>query len=53
VAVFKTSDNTETSNLTLKNVTLSHEGDYNCSVAYSDMPDEVSTSESATLEAIS
>ena len=54
VAVFpNTSDNTVTNVLMLENVTLIHEGDYNCSVAYSDMPDDISTSESATLEAIS
>ena len=44
---------TVTSNLTLVNVTVDFEGNYSCSVAYSDMPELMSTSEIATLGAIS
>ena len=46
-------NNTFTSVLTLVNVTEDYEGNYNCSVAYSDMPDMVATSEQASLGAIS
>ena len=46
-------NNTVTSVLTLVNVTVDFEGNYSCSVAYSDMPDLMSTSEIATLGAIS
>ena len=42
-----------TSVLTLVNVTVDFEGNYSCSVAYSDMPELMSTSEIATLGAIS
>ena len=41
------------STLNLLNVTEEHEGNYSCSVAYSDMPEIVATSEIATLGAIS
>ena len=46
-------NDTVTSVLTLVNVTEDYEGNYNCSVAYSDMPDMVATSEQASLSAIS
>ena len=46
-------NDTVTSVLTLVNVTVDFEGNYSCSVAYSDMPELVSTSEVATLDAIS
>ena len=46
-------NDTATSVLTLVNVTESHEGNYTCSVACSDMPDIISTSEIATLSAVS
>ena len=46
-------NDTATSVLTLVNVTKAHEGNYTCSVAYSDMPDITSTSEIATLSAVS
>lgn len=39
--------------LTLTNTTVEHEGDYNCSVAYSDLPSVLSYSEIATLTYIS
>jgi hypothetical protein len=42
-------DFTFTSILTLENVTMDYEGNYSCSVAYSDLPDIQSTSETATL----
>ena len=40
---------TVTGILTLENVTWNDEGNYSCSVAYSDLPDVLSTSEVATL----
>ena len=43
-------DATVTSILTLENVTMDYEGNYSCSVAYSDQPDIQSTSETATLQ---
>ena len=46
-------DEMGTSVLTLVNVTEDHEGSYNCSVAYNDMPTITSTSEIATLSAVS
>ena len=46
-------NDTVTSVLTLMNVTEDYEGNYSCSVAYSDMPDIVATSEQASLSAIS
>ena len=42
-------DFTFTSILTLENVTMDYEGNYSCSVAYSDLPDTQSASETATL----
>lgn len=42
-----------TSTLTLMNVTDSHEGNYSCSVAYSDTPSFTSTSEIASLRPVS
>lgn len=39
--------------LTLINTTVEHEGEYNCSVAYSDLPSVLSYSEIATLTYIS
>ena len=42
-------DFTFTSILTLENATMDYEGNYSCSVAYSDLPDIQSTSETATL----
>ena len=49
----ETVDDTVTSTLTLVNVTLDYEGNYTCTVAYSDMPEITSTSAVATLGAIS
>ena len=46
-------NDTVTSVLTLMNVTEDYEGNYSCSVAYSDMPGTVATSEQASLSAIS
>ena len=46
-------NDTVTSTLNLVNVTEEHEGNYSCSVAYSDMPEIVATSEIATLGAVS
>ena len=46
-------NDTVTSVLTLVNVTEDYEGNYSCSVAYSDMPDIMDTSEQASLSAIS
>ena len=46
-------DATVTSILTLVNVTMDDEGNYSCSVAYSDLPDIQSTSETATLTILS
>ena len=46
-------NDTVTSTLNLLNVTEEHEGNYNCSVAYSDMSEIVATSEIATLGAVS
>ena len=46
-------DATVTSILTLENVTMNYEGNYSCSVAYSDLPDIQSTSETATLTILS
>ena len=45
-------NDTATSILTLVNVTDDHEGNYTCSVAYSDEPDLISTRR-ATLSAVS
>ena len=53
VETLNTTDNIATSVLTLQNISLSHGGDYNCSVAYSDMLNQISTSNSATLILIS
>ena len=46
-------NDTVTSVLTLVNVTMDFEGNYSCSVAYSDMPELMTTSEIATLTGIS
>ena len=46
-------DDIATSTLTLVNVTEDFEGNYTCSVAYSDMPMITSISEIATLRAVS
>ena len=53
VETINATENIVTSILTLQNINLSHEGDYNCSVAYSDMMNRISTSNSATLILIS
>ena len=42
-----------TSTLTLVNVTEAHEGNYSCTVAYSDMPNITSTSKIAMLRVVS
>ena len=52
VEMLNTTDNIVTSVLSLENISLSHEGNYNCSVAYSDMLNQTSTSNSAILFAI-
>ena len=46
-------NNTVTSTLNLLNVTEEHDGNYSCSVAYSDKPEIKATSEIATLGAVS
>ena len=46
-------NDTVTSTVNLLNVTEEHEGNYSCSVAYSDILGVVATSEMATLGAVS
>ena len=46
-------NDTATSILTLVNVTEDHKGSYTCSVAYNDIPSISSTSDPATLMAVS
>ena len=52
VTTLEHDDDTVTSILTLDNVTMDDEGNYSCSVVYSDQPDIQSTSEAATLTII-
>ena len=53
IEILEPVNNTVTSTLNLLNVTEEYEGNYSYSVAYSDMPTVVSTSEIATLGAVS